>query len=86
MATVDDLIPEAEKSGPALSGNWYGYLVDPIPIGITDECYFVLPDIDPNIKWGPARWPKQALSIMAVNREVLVIFDNRQNPWVVDVW
>lgn len=86
MANIRELIPLAERNAPPLSGNVYGYLVAPIPEDATQMCYVVMPDISNEIRWGPMRWPKQAISLMILNAQVLVTFDNRQTPWVVAVW
>jgi hypothetical protein len=50
-----------------------------------------IPDISymGQLKWGPCFWGKTLLPtgvMPALGSPVLVIFDNRQQPWVVSIW
>ncbi len=86
MARINSLVPDAQHPGNAPgfpSGTWYGYVVKPLPVLLSTELWVVIPDIDPTLKWGPCRWLGHALPDEGT--EALVLFDNRQNPWVI-IW
>lgn len=87
MALLSDLIDRRTKEHLVLSsGQWYAKVTIPIPIEISDNLFVIIPEISLDIKWGPCRWNPRVLTLPVEGSEALVIFDNRQQPWVVAVW
>lgn len=84
MATLTDLIDISEREHQTIAGFWYGRVVKPVPVDQTTKMYVVIPDISASTKWGPFRWPIS--EIPTEGQECLVVFDNRQNGWIVALW
>jgi hypothetical protein len=89
MAQIKDLLTIGgnTKQGDTMPTNhvlWYGTVVGPLPPDLATKIWIIIPDIDSHYKWGPCRWLN--LEVPHIGDEVLVVFDNRQNPWVIAVW
>lgn len=93
MATLSDL---SSKQGheQALAGvganAWFARVVEPAPASANDDLFVDIPEISilGKVKWS-CRWNASLLippSLPQAGDEVLVIFDNRQQPWVVALW
>lgn len=84
MADIRDLIPQTVRDHTIFSaGIWWGYVCKlmettaaPIPV--------VIPDISRDLVWD-CMWTKVGTT-PPVGSEVLVVFDNRQHPWVLAIW
>ncbi len=94
MAKLSDLISRT-GADEAFSGMgsaiWYATVIAPAPANVNSPLYVDIPDISffGETKWGPCRWNKNMLpasGLPQIGDEVLVIFDNRQHPWVVAIW
>lgn len=56
-------------------------------VDFTDEIEVILPDFDDNMRWGPCRWQsRDAIGLPKRGDECLVMFDNRNQPWIVAWW
>jgi hypothetical protein len=98
LAKINDLISRAgaDNGQAGVGANiWFGTVMPPAPATLGDNLYVDIPDISfiSQVKFGPCRWDKHMLPVVAgvqalpqVDDEVLVIFDNRQQPWVVGIW
>lgn len=65
---------------------WYGKIAK-APTDITDTLEIVLPDFDEQLRWGPCRWQsRDDVSLPKRGDSCLVLFDNRNKPWVVAWW
>lgn len=84
MAIVKDLVGKDKTEFPVISGMWYGRIADPVPPDLIHFMYVIIPDISPDIKFGPCRWNRSETP--GLDKECLVLFDNRQNPWVITIW
>jgi len=87
VATITDLIPEAQKHGKAvMQGTWAG-IVASNPAGFDKQIYVIIPDISRDHKWGPCNWQaKDNVTLPQVGDQALVVFDNRRAPWVTAFW
>lgn len=87
MATITDLIPEAQKHGKAvMQGTWYG-IIAATPAGFDKKVYVIIPDISKDHKWGPCNWmAKDNVTLPQIGDQALIIFDNRRAPWVAAFW
>jgi hypothetical protein len=96
MARLSDLLTRAgmdsETAGVG-AAIWHGRVADPEPASVSDSLFVDIPDISIHgkVKFGPCRWNNRlygltGMSLPATGDEVLVIFDNRQQPWVVAIW
>lgn len=90
MAQLRDLISRDgvdEATDGIGASSWYATVLSPLPANLTDDLYVRIPDVSfvNDVKWGPipsARW-KRLGTVPTLNQEVLVVFDNRQQPWVI---
>lgn len=87
MAKVNDLVSKQhldQDQGAQGAQVWYATVVGPAPAAAGDDLYVEIPEIMMEIKFGPCYWNAGAgTSLPVVGSEALVIFDNRQQPWVV---
>ena len=54
-----------------------------------DMAYVILHDFDPGLRWGPCRWMPRGSSAADMPQkgdQVLVVFDNYKDLWVVAWW
>lgn len=84
MATLTDLIRQNKPALANMSGVWYARIVAPEVVGLNDFVWVEIPDIDSSLKFGPCRWPRS--DSPDLGKEALVVFDNRQQPWVIGIW
>ena len=86
MATLNQLIPESIRRHESDDGPMYGQFAT-APGSITEKVYVIIPDLDVYTKFGPCWWQtRDAVSLPNVGDKCLVIFDNRQYPWVIAWW
>lgn len=85
MASLKDWISETNNDSELapIGGMWYGRIVNPLPTDLSELLYVMIPEINPITKWA-CRWPVADIPIL--DAEVLVAFDNRENPWVLSIW
>lgn len=94
MSHIRDLISRngVNNETDGLGGNvWYGTVIAPAPATTNDFIFVDIPEFSflGEVKIGPCRWNTGMLKTDALpqlNDEVIVIFDNRQQPWVVGIW
>lgn len=80
MSIYDDL---SEHGG--LARVWAGSIATTVT-DFSDRVYITIPELG-NLRLGPARWQaRDAVSFPARGDECLVIFDNKNEPWVVVWW
>lgn len=67
------------------SGPWYALVISPAPLSDTDDLWVKIPDLAIEMKWGPCKWSlaTPTATLPQIGDDVLVIFDNRQQPWAV---
>ena len=54
---------------------------------LSDLLPVVIPEYDPALEWGPCRWQaRDAVSLPNKGDRCLVIFDNRNQPWITAWW
>lgn len=81
MSVYEDMTPP-----PALNRIWRGTVAADVA-DFADKMYVIMPDFDPHLKIGPARWQaRDAVSLPAKGDDCLVIFDNDREPWVPVWW
>jgi len=93
MPTIKDLISRpgvGDEVGGVISGPWYGVVIAPAPTAVLGKLWVDIPDISylGQVKW-QCYWSRNLLpsgTMPVVGSPVLVIFDNRQQPWVVGIW
>lgn len=96
MSRLEDLITsdrlDFEKSGIG-ANMWFGTVASPAPVAVTSPLYVDITDISiyGQVKWGPCRWNSKlygltGMTLPILGDEVLIAFDNRQQPWVVAIW
>lgn len=84
MATLRDLVPEAERDRPGFpQGTWFAKVIAPVPVSLVGKVHVIIPQIDTELGWGPFRWVGNGLPNLG--SDAVVIFDNQQNGWVI-VW
>ena len=64
---------------------WRGIVSHP-PINQTARMGITCPDMHPDLYFPKARWLARGHAMPKVNDEVLVIFDNYREPWVIGWW
>jgi hypothetical protein len=96
MSRLDDLLTregmDNETAGIG-AGMWFATVTKPALLAVTDPLYVDIPEMSilGQVKWGPCRWNSKlygltGMTLPVVGTEVLVAFDNRQQPWVVAIW
>src|SRR5215831_2940818 len=96
MATINDLVTrkgvEEQVQGVGAVA-WYGTVVAPAPTAYNAPLWVDIPDMSwlGQVKWGPCFWSSGLIAqppvqYPHVGSPVLVIFDNRNQPWVVAIW
>ena len=71
---------------PRPDGGWFGYVAKNVP-SLTTAMYVILPSFDDTAQVGPCRWQsRDDVSLPTKGDEVLVVFDERRQPWVVAWW
>jgi len=71
---------------PATRSVWFGTFSAAV-VDIADLASVILPDFDTQLTWGGCRWQsRDATSLPAKGDECIVMFDNRNQPWVVAWW
>ena len=84
MAILKDLIDESSREFPTIPGFWHGKVVDPVPPDQITRMTLVIPDISPDHKWKNCRWP--VADVPSLGQDCLVVFSNRDEPWVIALW
>jgi hypothetical protein len=65
---------------------WRG-VIQNNPGDLSIKVNVIIPDMNPNIVWGPCNWQsRDALSVPHRGDVCLIIFDNTKEPWVVAWW
>jgi hypothetical protein len=96
MARLDDLITrdglDNELTGVG-GAMWHGTVAHPAPTSVSDPLFVDIPDISilGEVKFGPCKWNNRlygltGMALPITGDEVLVVFDNRQQAWVVAIW
>ena len=96
VARISDLITrgalESETAGMG-ANMWFGTVAAPVPATMNDPLYVDIPDVSftGQVRWGPCRWDSKiyaltGMTLPILGDEVLIAFDNRQQPWVVAIW
>lgn len=71
---------------PDLNFLWHGKIASNPP-DFKTRVYVTIPDLDPDLKIGPARWQtRDPIGLPVKGDDCLVIFDNDREPWVVMWW
>jgi hypothetical protein len=94
VSTLKDLISRqgvSDETAGIGTGPWFGTVIGPVPTALQGNLWVDIPDISymGQLKFGPCFWSKTLLPtgvMPALGSPVLVIFDNRQQPWVVSIW
>lgn len=82
MSDFRDLFEEHEDQAPL----WYGTFAADVD-DLTDLAPVIIPEFDPGLQWGPARWQaRDSVSLPRKGDSCLVAFDNRREPWVIAWW
>lgn len=77
---------EEQRPTPGLKDIWRGKIASSPP-DFTTKVYVTIPDLDPNLKIGPARWQtRDPVGLPVKGDDCLVILDNDNEPWVVMWW
>lgn len=81
MSLYDSIEPTQRPDG-----GWFGYVARNVP-SLTSLMYVILPSFDDSQEFGPCRWQsRDSSSLPTKGDEVLVLFDDRRQPWVVAWW
>lgn len=71
---------------PEMGKIWRGKITSN-PSSITERVEVSIPDLDPRLAIGLARWQsRDAVSLPARGDDCLIVFDNNREPWVVAWW
>jgi hypothetical protein len=80
------LLENTPRPADAKAGGWFGIIARDVT-NLDERAWFILPEFDIDIQWGPARWQaRDTVSLPVRGNACLVVFDNRHNPWVVCWW
>jgi len=82
LSDVRDLFNEYEDQAPLWLGKFATNVGD-----LNDLAPVIIPDFDPNLQWGPARWQtRDDVTLPRKGDACLIAFDNHRNPWVIAWW
>lgn len=77
---------EDQKQTPGLNFIWRGKIASNPP-DFSTRVQVTIPDLDPTLKIGPARWQtRDPVGLPVKGDDCLVMFDNDHEPWVVMWW
>ena len=79
---MTDALPAADLS----DGAWRA-IVATSASDTDDKVEVVIPDFDRELRWGPCRWMQRDITSRPERGDLcLVLFDNRNEPWVIAWW
>ena len=81
MSSIHEDLP----AYPQMSGIWRG-VVAVAPISVNAPMRVTLTDMPDALQFPVARWQGRGTDLPIRGDEVLVIFDNRREPWVAVWW
>lgn len=85
MASLKDLVAETTAGSQGFTeALWYARIAAPLPADLSEMMYVIIPDINPLTKFGPCRW--NTSQVVTLDADCLVAFDNRGQPWVLEIW
>jgi hypothetical protein len=70
---------------PVRARIWFGQFFE-APASLADLATIIVPDYDTTIHWSNCRWQARGSTLPAKGDECIVVFDNRNQPWVVAWW
>lgn len=85
MSDSKELMDVAVKNRSTIAGMWYGLVCAPLPANEDGELFVIIPDIDPDTRWGPCFWSNRSFKIMVDVAETADTGLDTEPPHLIEI-